>query len=98
MAPLERKTIEKGLSNKGFRLANKDHRYYVLYYKNQKTKIRTKISTSSKKHRVYGDDLLLKIRRQLELDSTKLLLQFLECSVSYAQYIKILTKKGILKP
>ena len=97
MAPLERKVIEKGLLEKGFRVDNKDHRYYVLYYNNQKTTIRTKISTSSKKHRVYGDDLLLAIRRQLKFDSMYLLRQFLLCFVSYKQYIQLLTEKGILK-
>ena len=103
MAGLPRSTIEKGLKAKGFRPEDRDHKLYVFHYKDNKTGkvlktgIRTKISRSSQKHNHYSDNLLLAMRRQLKIDSKKLLLDLLECTMTIDAYIKLLKSKGYLR-
>ena len=96
MSPLSRKTIEMNLQKKGFRKNESDHKLYILYYKGKKTNIRTKISRGSEKYRDYGDDLLLKMRRQLKLDSLSQAKNFLSCPLSIEDYITILKLKDEL--
>lgn len=47
---IPRSNIENSLLSKSFKLEGKgrDHRYYYLYYKGKKQKIRTKISIGSR--------------------------------------------------
>ncbi len=90
---IPRSNIEGSLLSKSFKLEKeKDHRYYNLYYKGKRQKIRTKISTGSK-YQDYGIDLLNQMKRQLKLNlrDTKLLLI---CPMTGSKYIELLISKG----
>lgn len=96
MAQIDRKDIESGLQRKGFRRANGPHKMYYFYHNGKKTSIRTKISHGSD-YKVYSDNLLNLVKKQLHLDTNKQLKDFFYCPLSETDYIQLLTAKDILK-
>ena len=96
MSSIPRRIIEKSLRTKGFRCDNKrDHRYWYFFYRDQKTIVRTRISTALE-YRDYGIDLLSQMKRQLHFDSMDQLKQLLTCSIEEPDYIEILLQKGVI--
>lgn len=93
MKPRKGKDIRDTLSNKGFIPVNGDHVYLFLMINGRKSAIRTKVSHGNIE---YGDVLMGCIARQLHL-SNKQLSSFLDCTISYDEYIKILKKKRIIE-
>ena len=65
---------------------------FVLYHQGKKTGIRTELSHGRK---IVGGGLLGAIKRQLRLDSTEQLVDFIRCPMEYDDYIAHLQGKGM---
>lgn len=97
MNPISRRTIEKSLSQKGFKPQEASHhRYYYLYYDEKKYPIHTKISRGST-YREYGIHLLKLMKKRLKLDSLGQTYDLLQCPMTHEEYIGLLKKKGELE-
>jgi len=84
---IKTKDIDTSLCGKGFdREKNSDHVRYIFYANGIKTRIRTKISHGE---REIGDDLILKMSRQLKLSKSQFM-KLIECPLSEEEYTKIL--------
>ena len=97
MAAIPRRDLERALSQKGFREegAGRDHRFWWFYYQNKKTRIYTKISRGSG-YKDYSDDLLIKVKLQLHLDTVQQLRDLVNCVMTEQDYIRHLKSKGII--
>ena len=84
--------IKEGLIKKGFLPEQRDHTYLFLHVEGRKSSVRTKVSHGSKE---YGSNLLSMVARQLHLTATQLD-DFLDCPLSFDDYIGLLEKKRIL--
>ena len=93
--PFSRAEIEKSLKAKGFLCRMSDHKIYYLYYKEKRTRIKTKISRGTK-HKDYSDNLLSAMSRSLNFDNLSQFKAFVNCPLSYEEYIKILKFKGVI--
>jgi hypothetical protein len=93
--PLSRDAIEKSLKEKGFNCRSSQHKIYYLYYQGKVTRIKTKISRGTK-HKEYGDSLLSAMSKSLNFDSLSQFKKFIECLLSYDEYIEILKFKGVI--
>ena len=87
---LKTKIIERSLLKKGFEKEYGDHIYFVFICEGIDMGITTKISHS---HREIGDDLILKMSRQL-LMSKDFFKSFVECVKSESDYIQTLKIKA----
>lgn len=97
MASIERDDIERALSKKGWQLQpGNDHRYYRLLVGGKATKYMTKVSTG-KKYKTLGNDLVSAMAHQMALTS-KELNQFVDCSISGADYVRLLRERNKLPP
>lgn len=92
-----RKTQEvKGaLTKKGFELSKNNSNNHIWYEftHNGKFVSRTKFSHS---HSEIGDSLIGQISKQLKMDNKKQFLEFVDCTFSQEDYIKLLKKKNEL--
>lgn len=95
--PIARSLIEASLLKKGFTKDKRDHRVYVFYHKGKKTSARTKISTGTG-YKVYDDNLLGKMKRQLLLDTNQEVRDLVSCPMSQAEYTKILIGRNRIEP
>jgi predicted RNA binding protein YcfA (HicA-like mRNA interferase family) len=83
--------IAGALTRKGFvENADRDHRYYHLWYENRKTQIYTKISHSSDN---IDDHLFSRMARQVKL-TTKQFGTFVNCCMDGAAYVKAMIDNG----
>lgn len=88
------KEYESALQQKGFRLEReRRHRIYCLWVKGKKTRIFTMVSHGSSED-IRGT-LLGKFKRQLFLNSSKELVDFVECFLTHERYIDLLKNKGV---
>jgi len=86
MAQKDREDIRSALLKKGFYCKDNDHEYYHFTLNNA---VFTKISRGSK-YKTYTDKLLGKIKRQLKLNTSQQLNDFIECPMTLEEYTKIL--------
>lgn len=93
MPTIERDDIERALAQKGFQLRPGDHRFYRLVVDGKETSIVTKVSTGTK-YRTLGNDLVSRMARQMHLTAAQLK-QFVDCSISAAEYVALLRTRGI---
>ncbi len=97
MASLPKRQIQSALEQKGFlpKEAKSGHTYYYFYHNEKKCPVSTRLSrgTSTK---TYGNKLLGKMKRQLYLDTTKQLIDLVNCPISKEDYTEILIQKGII--
>jgi len=93
--PLGRDAIEKSLKDKGFICRDSHHKIYYLYYQDRVTRIKTKISRGTK-YKEYGDNLLNAMSKSLNFDSLSQFKRFIECPLSYDEYIEILKFKDVI--
>jgi hypothetical protein len=84
--------LEAALTQKGFRPKEGDHTFYFLYVNEKKTSIRTKISHGIDE---YGPGLLSQMSKQLHLPPQDFH-GFVECPISYRQYLHRLVQQEIL--
>jgi len=93
---LDRKKFEKNLKKKGFRRdPAKDHIFYHHEYEGKKTGISTHFSHSLSEKDI-SDDLILLMKRELRLDSTKDVADLCNCPMSKEKYNGILKQKKLL--
>jgi len=97
MAQIDKSKITKSLLKKGFRQSENDHHNFRFYYKGKVTSIRTKLSHGSD-YKTYGDNLIGQMKKQLKFQNTKETMEFLRCSLSEKEYIKILLKQKVFNP
>jgi len=94
MKSIKSRELVRKLSGKGFCVDNKDHIYLKLVYNNKITSVYTKVSHGSKD---IGQPILGKIKRQLRFEDNGQFWDFVNCSLSYEDYIRYLKSKGIIK-
>ena len=95
--PIERKTVERSLRQKGFVAAeHSKHRYFHHMVGGKQTGMWTFVSRGTT-YRTIGDSLLGSMKRQLGLDSTRQVHDLLECPMSGDQYNSHLFVKGLIK-
>ena len=81
----ERKSIEAGLKNKGFRQKEGDH-HYLIYYSEDGRKSLSKTKTShSPKMKTLSNDLLSKMSQQCYLTKAEFL-DLIDCPLSRSDY------------
>ena len=82
--------VEQGLSNKGFRLQNSHHRYFVYFtLKGEKSCIKTRTSHGS---RDLNDYLLRHMAKQCGLATTEFL-RLVDCPMTQEEYEKTVAPK-----
>jgi len=92
MNPVKARKLGSVLKSKGFEDEERDHTYYILYQGDKKTSIRTKISHGIKE---YGANLLAQMSKELHLSIGELD-RFIDCTISYADYIDLLVERNHL--
>ena len=92
--PLERRIIEASLRKKGFIQEGGDHRYFYHEVRGKRTGAYAYVSRGSG-YKVYSDNLLSAIKKELRLDTLKQVRDFLRCPMSSEEYNSILKSKGV---
>ena len=90
---LDRRKVETALKKKGFKLENRDHRFYFLYVGGIRQVIYTKISTG-REYRTLGYDLVGDIATQMKLRPNQLR-QFVACKIWELDYLALLRAQGV---
>ena len=85
MTQLPCREIKSSLLKKGFREEISDHWVFRLYVNNKKTSISTKVSFGSK-YKEIGDDLLIKMKRELCMPNKKYFIDFINCPITEEKY------------
>ena len=94
--PIKRTLVESGLSNKGFVLAEGDHRYFTYHTTvGKKSPIFTKTSHGSG-HKDVSDELISRMSKQVKLTSGKFR-DLVSCTFSREDYEIQLVTDGHLK-
>jgi len=96
MTQLPRREIESGLLRKGFKKDHTHHRIFRFYVNGKKTRISTFISHGSR-YKEYGDDLLMKMRRELCMPTKKYLIDFIKCPIEEERFREDLVSSGRVK-
>ncbi len=91
MKPRKTNDIISVLKQKGFRQISTHHKYLHLYIEETATEIYTFIGHGIDE---YGNDLLAKMKRQLGFKSHQQFNDFLNCPMSYNDYVKMLKESG----
>ena len=94
---IDRADIEAGLLRKGFFRGSErdDHRSFHFVFQGRRAGIHTFTSHGSK-YKVYGDQLLNMMKRQLHLQTARDLADLVNCPMSREQYEQILRDQGLL--
>jgi hypothetical protein len=93
---IDSRKLEKALKKKGFRLqGGGDHKYYRLYVGDKPTSVLTKVSLGSRY--TLSDNLASATKRQLRLDTSAELTDFVSCPLSEERYIALLIDRGKVK-
>lgn len=90
---IHKSTFRVFLEKKGFKLKETHHHMYTFYVEGKKTSIRTRLSHGKKE---YDDYLLEQMSKQLKL-SKEQLLEFIDCPMSFQDYVKVLIDTNRLK-
>lgn len=93
MKPRKARDIEAALLQKGFMKKSSHHYLFYLHIDGKITGIHTFMSHGI---REYGDPLLTKMKTQLHL-SAKELESFIQCPLTFEEYVSLLGKRGILE-
>jgi len=90
------KELAKAVEKKGFTLESESNdKFYRLYYRGRKTGVFTKVSHGQMTYS-RNNGMLGAVRRQLQLRTNMELSDFLECPLSYEDYIRILLERNII--
>lgn len=91
--PRAKRLVEAGLQNKGFRLENSHHRFFIYYsQQGEKTAIRTRTSQGGNE---LDDFLLGQMAKQCHLTRPDFL-ELVDCTRSQAAYEDELVRQGRL--
>jgi len=81
--PRAKRLVEAGLQNKGFRLENSHHRFFIYYtQQGEKTAVRTRTSQGGSE---LDDFLLGQMAKQCHLTKSAFL-QLVDCTLDQASY------------
>lgn len=95
---VDRTEIVKNLPRKGFRKEKTGHHIYFYHeYKGQETGSYTYISHSAKQKDVSGD-ILLSMRKQLRLNSTKEAVDLIRCPMDEEGFNRVLIERNVFSP
>jgi len=95
--PLDRRAVEKGLAEKGFRRVEGDHAFFVYYSEGgKKSPVRTKTSHGSS-HRDIADGLVSQMARQCKL-SVQEFKDLVACPLTRPAYEAKLREHGLIDP
>ncbi|HNW97989.1 MAG TPA: hypothetical protein PKK00_06225 [Bacteroidales bacterium] len=92
MSSLDTKKTLQNLLQKGFVENSGDHKFLEFWH-NDKLVLHTKISRGSSKD--IGISLVSQMAHQCKLSNNQFI-QFAKCSINKEEYIKILSKNGLL--
>ena len=92
-----RAAILRNLPKKGFRKESGHHIYFYHEYKGMETGAYTYISHSAKQKDVSGD-LLLSMRKQLKLETTREAVDLIECPIDKEEFNRILIEREVFRP
>ena len=94
--PREKKSIEDGLKNKGFKLKEGDHHRFIYYTidGNKKSSVITKTSHTPKMKEI-PDNLISQMAKQCKLSKSDFL-NLVDCPLSRESYEKMLRAEGEL--
>ena len=92
---IEREDIRYALTHKGFQEGRRarDHDFYWLVVNGKRTAVFTKLSTGTG-HRTYRDGLVKKVAAQVKLTVPQFK-QYVSCSMSHDEYLRVLRERGI---
>lgn len=87
------KDLTKVLKKKGFELhpEKDDHNFFYLIVDGKKSSVFTFFSHG---YSEYGDSLMLKIKKQLRFQNTKVAEDFFDCPLTKEKYIALLKEQG----
>lgn len=97
--PQKKKKVEKALRTKGFtqtrQIGRKKQKHikYELIYEGMRTGILTMLSHEAKS---IGPSLLTIIRKELKMPDLGYLKSFIDCSVTYGDYVEYLLEQSFL--
>ena len=95
---ITRAEIKKNLPKKGFRMEKSGHHIYFYHeYQGRETGAYTYISHSSKQKDMSGD-LLLSMRKQLRLESTREAADLMKCPMDGKGFNRILIEREAFIP
>ena len=88
-----KRQVESGLQNKGFRLGNSHHRFFIYHTQSgEKTAVRTRTSQGGNE---LDDYLLGQMAKQCHLTKVAFL-ELVDCTLSQASYEKKLIKNNLV--
>jgi len=93
--PIARKQIETSLRKKGFVQEGGDHRYFYHEVDGRRTGAYAFTSRGTG-HRVYDENLLVAMKRELRLNTLNQVKRLLECPMNGDEYNDVLRQKGVL--
>lgn len=89
--PRAKRVVETGLQNKGFRLENSHHRFFIYYtQQGEKTAVRTRTSQGGNE---LDDFLLGQMAKQCHLTKPAFL-ELVDCTLDQAAYEKRLSDRN----
>jgi len=91
MVNIKVRDIVTGLIKKGFSKSEGNHLHLIFYVNGKKTSIRTKVSHGCSE---IGDNLINLMSVQLKLEK-KQFIEFINCPLTFQDYLKELKKQGI---
>ncbi len=94
--PREKKSVEDGLINKGFKLKEGDHHRFIYYTieGNKKSSVITKTSHTPKMKEI-PDNLIGQMAKQCKLSKSDFL-NLVDCPLSLEAYENLLKKEGAI--
>ncbi len=93
-----RAAISRNLPKKGFRKEESGHHIYFYHeYKGMETGSYTYISHSAKQKDISGD-LLLSMRKQLKLETTRKAVDLINCPIDKEEFNRILIEREVFRP
>lgn len=90
---IEKRDVESSLPKKGFERDDSHHIYFKHRYQGKYTGAYTYVSHGMKS---IGDSIIKQMKNQLRLDSSRQVLDLVNCPISSDDYNQILRTKGQL--
>lgn len=91
--PFDARRVTAALLKKGFRARQNDHTFYHLTIDGKDAGVFTKISHGE---RQIGDPLAKHMQKQMKLSTMNEFRNFVDCPMSYEEYLANLKKAGFL--
>jgi hypothetical protein len=92
---MKAREFERAVTQKGFTVIDRDHRYYFLNdAEGKKTPVRTKVS-HDQRHDI-SDNLLSIMYKQLHFKNKAEFMKFIDCTITYETYLNDLMTRGII--